>query len=309
MAIHAQIGEDFPQDQTLIQLVNIDGTCYINAALQALFSIPSVQEFIWGCDRVLGESGMKDLAESQVFGHFVKIYVDSMRAPQNEVWYEPTLFLDRVFESGRFKKGEKCDSYEFLMFLWHSIEKSCIELNNALGHIAFASFTELFELSIAASSRHLYFGSVMTEKFMLLPLQVCSSSLYQNLRDAMSDGDLINREFLHIPRVLGLVMSLFVKGNETLSKKLNRIEIPLSLELRDNDGEKRYELCSVIAHCGCDLDDGHYICIFRVKEHWILGDDAHLRGLSQDDIFSFLVQQQLLGYKDMAVYMVFYQRE
>jgi ubiquitin C-terminal hydrolase len=94
-----------------------------------------------------------------------------------------------------------------------------------------------------------------------------------------------------------------------LTKKIRRIDIPLSLQLRDKHGEKCYGLYSVIAHSGCGIDDGHYFCVFRVAEHWILGNDSELRGLSQDEIFGFLVQQRLSGFENISVYMIFYQHE
>lgn len=321
--IHAQLGPEFPAEHTFIQLQNKDGTCFINSVLQALFNLPPVQKFCEDCHAALAKHNLFETAENSptlLIGHFVKIYIDSMRAPQNEVWYEPTYFLDRVFENEQFCRGEQSDANDFFLFLIRKLEND-IELLTATTNECFPTFLPLFRFSLtnAFSTSHgmdQWFSEYLEcniNKSTCPSIQECMNMW---LSPESTTSTQTVHQLDHLGPILAVHVDIFVFNSEIrrVVKNFRGIEISDTLRLVDSSFEqthkpKIYDLRAIIAHNGHSIDEGHYIAVFKTEGRWIVGDDTNIYGLSEDDIHGFLTHQALPGYDSIIPYMLFYQCE
>jgi hypothetical protein len=204
--IHASLGWSFPESHTLIQLVNKDGDCFINSILQALYNLGPVQEYIWKCQDVFERDNLTWRTEQSVFGFFVRIYVDSIRAPQNEVWYEPNYFLDRVFAEGVFRRGIPADAYEFFMFLVTWLDREVDVLNTEHGRELFHPFMDVFRI-VAERQYTEPDGEFFTVEdtflsCLLPPSESISAGLARWMDSYLKDGAHSVRTFVNLPRVL-----------------------------------------------------------------------------------------------------------
>lgn len=309
--VHERLGPDFPGDHTFILFKNMNGTCFVNSVLQGLYSVPSVRDFIWAWDRALGKSDLREQAENvptKPFGHFLKIYVDSMNAPQNEVWYEPTYFLDRVFENGdSYHRGGQYDAYEFLRFLIWSIQTSVETFRDLLGRRDLPEFRPLFEFYVTTS---LYRERMISITVTDSPTKRLQDSIATWMCEE-TDFGYVTRELQNVPPVLTVHFNVVGVDQETRDsvKRFNQMQIPDTLILRPKPGETVvYELCSAVAHNGKTITTGHYLAIIKARDRWVVADDENLFGLNEEQTHDFLMKQWLPGYDSVAVTILFYQK-
>ncbi|KAF0689565.1 Aste57867_18984 [Aphanomyces stellatus] len=94
-----------------------------------------------------------------------------------------------------------------------------------------------------------------------------------------------------IPHVLALHLKRFKYMEETQSfaKLFHRIlfgtELKLPSLITDSasiDSTKLYQLFAVVIHIGNGMDHGHYVCLIRCQEHWILFDDESVQVVQED---------------------------
>ena len=321
--VHERLGPDFPAEHTFILFKNINGTCFVNSVLQALYSVPAIQEFIREWDATLAEHEMKQFVEDvyqMPFGHFLKIYIDSMNAPQNEVWYEPTYFLDRVFENEqRYTRGSQYDAFEFFTFLVNSIDQSTHTFVEVTGNRLMKYFRSLFEFTVTGRiTSPLEAYDCPAETMVALSIGQCTRPrLQENIEQWMSRATMhgqLQRRFMNLPPVLAIVMSSYeldeAKGEYV--KFFSHMEMQDTIRLVESGpGYERgvfYELCGIVAHNGGNIHEGHYTCIIKACDRWVVADDENLYGPSEDELHEFFLHQRLPGYDSLAVTMLIYQR-
>lgn len=119
----------------------------------------------------------------------------------------------------------------------------------------------------------------------------------------------------HLPKVLALHLKRF-KVNETLSRvhKLNyRVAFPIELKVCNttNDADNPdilYTLFAAVIHIGTGLNHGHYVCIARSQNQWLLFDDENVEPISESSIPHFFGSTQELGGSTEHGYILFYQQ-
>jgi ubiquitin C-terminal hydrolase len=311
--IHAALGDSFPANQTIIQLVSKDGDCYINSVLQSLYNLRPVQDYIWNCQNVFEREQLIWRAEESPFGFFVRIYVDSIRASANEVLYEPNYFLDRVFGQSSFRRGVPSDAHQFFLYLLHCLDREESAISAERQRRVFQSFKELFYFTSERNGTEPNgeCWSVEDEFFSLSlpPAASISEGLAKWADSVMDDGTRSVCTIVRLPQVLvcnSCAMNMDCNGY--LHKRFSPIQLQERLSLRDREGEKEYELMSVVIHNGADLDNGHYICVIKTCGRWVLADDAYFRGLGDEEVSRFLWTSYIEGYDKQALSIAFYQR-
>jgi uncharacterized UBP type Zn finger protein len=311
MAIHDGLGSSFPGSHTFIQLVNKDGDCYINSVLQSLYNLRAIEDHCWTCQRQFDSRGLTNRAEQSLFGFFVRIYVDSMRAPQNEVWYEPNYFLDNVFKEGVFQRGVPSDAAQFFLFLANALDAEAAIMNSEHNRPVFPTFSDLFKFEVKREFRHSGRVSFADESCTVCGLPMgdsVASELRHWTQEFRPDGSCALRKFTRYPRVFVCqMMNCQFGADGNLHKIFAPMEIQDRIVLEDRTGNRPYELKSVVMHNGVDVTTGHYFCIFRAAGRWILGDDAMIRGLSDDETADFLVNGHVSGYDQATLALLFYE--
>jgi hypothetical protein len=250
------------------------------------------------------------LAERCLFGFFVKIYVDSERAPQNEVWYEPTYFLDHVFSEGLFHRGAPSDAHEFFLFLASALDMHSTQVASQLQLPTFLSFCALFEFLVDTQVTG-WFRPIVSERHLVFQIPAIDSvrrGLDAWMQPEVDRRNQIFRRFVRLGPCLAFHVNCYElqESSGMLVKRWNTIELQASLDVRDDSGMKHYELVGVVLHNGGDLEDGHYFCVVRICETWVVADDTNLRGLRDEEAANFLVNGMVSGYDRSTVSMVFY---
>lgn len=334
MSIHERLGYNFPQEHTIIQLVNMNSTCYINSVLQSLFNIPSIQNYLEDVSRITKEVDIS--IEQTLFGLFVKIYIDSQRAPQNEVWYEPNYFLDKLFNStNTFKRYEMGDAYELFLTLLRIFDDEIVSINRAINSIrnsprkddifnrnnpihCFSSFFD-FNTENKRNPKFPYYRTPdLREVFNLIPIKPNTNGVEKAIQEFTENP--YYRKFLSLPEILVVKVNVFGIENGNYHKVFVKTPISIQLELSTNKSENMkndnfqaenaiYDLISILMHIGTDFSSGHFMTVFNACDRIIVGDDANFWGLNDEQLGKFLDQNEIPGSETCSsVYMMFYQK-
>jgi hypothetical protein len=312
MSLHERIGPSFPAMRTLIQLANPHSNCFVNCVLQILYNTPAIEDWIRTSDSIISSRGLRERSESMIIGHFIKIYIDSMNAPQNEVWYEPNCFLDHVFGPRGFQRGASGDAGQFFLWLCQAIDESVQTLNYDLGQPLLTSFAAHFWSLLSTTSKTERRSTTSQETLPALPIPILGPHFGRNflgfLKCTMADGLEIERTLLTLPRILVLsfASARFNPETRTVEKVWNRFQIPTRFEASDTSGVKFYDLMGVAVHTGESPCDGHYVCVVQTCEHWLIADDANIWGIG-DELENFLLYGALPGYSGTSPHLAVYQ--
>lgn len=332
MSIHERLGYNFPHDHTIIQLVNINSSCYINSVLQSLFNLPSIQKYLEFVSQKINEHNIS--IEDTLFGLFVKIYIDSQRAPQNEVWYEPNYFLDKFFSvPSQFERHQMCDSNEFFLTILDRFDTDILSINERINGQAnfprndheysknspIRSFSSFFYFRVENRSNPNYpdFHNVAPiETYDMIIVRPDCEGTERAIIDFFSSP--FYRRMLNLPEVFIVNINAFGFGDDGKSfKKFDKTPIKSEVKLttrgfngENADGEEAvYDLVSTVVHNGVDFDSGHFICVFKACGRVIVGDDANFWGLNDEQLRGFVERNEIPGSETCsAIYSMFYQK-
>lgn len=285
----------FFDDFVFIRFKPLGKTDFVNSVLQALYNLKPVQDFInWHHQNLQQNLKAIEKQKGMLFGHFMKIYWDSMHATDNghkktEIDYSPDRFLKRLSETGE-EKGLHSDARKFFEFLRTNIDQS----NETRKY----PFSSLFAMTLHTE---FVFGgaspSRMTEKLLEFDLE--------NRKIPLLFGDqsqkAVRRQFTKIGRIFTVYLPIF----DSQHRKLEGQRTDIREELQFGDGH-HFRLKSAVIHAGDSLSNGHWLCVFWAHDRWVLADDDNIYGLSAEDIGGFLQCQKLPKYENVATSMLFY---
>ncbi|OHT10667.1 Clan CA, family C19, ubiquitin hydrolase-like cysteine peptidase [Tritrichomonas foetus] len=305
MSIHERLG-NFPGDHTIIQLANSNGTCYINSILQSMFNLPSIIQYLEEVEEKLVQLNLKEENEQSLFGLFLKIYIDSMRAPQNEVYYEPNYFLDELFKTlTMFQRGNQADAFDFYHQMLISFDQSNTFMNEIIGKNEIPLFSSFFRIVIDEN----YYRRHEFINYCAITVLPNNEGLEKAIEKWMTPARGISRTFYELPQIFCLRINVFTVENGELKKNFTKTPIPLGFSLRERDSEVNYTFISSVIHNGDHFNDGHFISIFYTCDRIIVGDDANFWGLNDEQLSNFLEFNEVPGSeKSSAIYILFYQR-
>jgi len=112
-----------------------------------------------------------------------------------------------------------------------------------------------------------------------------------------------------LPNILALHLKRF-KYQESLgryTKLFYRVPFPTSLRLPNTaddtvNPDRLYELFAVVVHIGNGPHHGHYVCLIRSSDRWVMCDDENVEPIEDSDIFRYFGD-----YPSGAGYVLFYQ--
>ena len=301
--IHDALG-GFPSKHHFIVFSNVDKAWFAPVVLQAMYAVRPIRKYIRCNQLKLHEKSLCETVENterRPFGHFLKIFVDSKNARENEVHYEPTEFLKRVFEHERFAQGRECDARRFLRFLLKEIDRSVSELNPK-HDLDLERFGPMLEMRVRTK---LDGQRSMTQDLESLEVLRLDKDFFRVWMD--SDG--VTRRFVRSPEVLIVSFEIFDDEGRRTERVVRNLEE--TVDLKDCDDKPvRYSLCSAIVHCGESVSKGHWVCVFKARDRWLVEDRERFFGLlGEEDKSRFFTEQEVPGLENTAVYLAFYQME
>jgi len=287
--------------ETTSPLVNLGNTCFMNAAVQALFAIPPIYNYL-----LKVESDKK----------FTKSFSEIAKAMKTGKPYRPTVMKTEILPELKLNKANcQEDASEFLLLAQDRIErenngKKRFRIQNGL----FQSF-DIFEYVF-----HMKFGIIIRFNDGRIGID---DAVFNGIYPLAWDGpntpqtlvDLLNINFSEFspqdlkqqhrrnyiasaPRIFALQIDCFnpitgvKKGNIKIPEKLN---IQAYMLPNKQDVPTDYDLISVIYHQGVTRHMGHYFA--QVKHHgiWFEKNDGMSKKIATRNS------------KD-APYIVFYQK-
>jgi len=272
-----------------IGLHNPSFYCYQNVIVQTFLTIPEVGNLMQNLPHLAqisnAKDGTKSFSETLALGLWY-IYCNQQTEQADLNIYMNPLTLRRSIKSlseGKYSGSFQIDAVEFLDFFIHKVIE---EFENI-----FASNAEIDNLFFGSIAYKVPSGSIHTNKFLTLPVNIMDgvSSLEEAFQSTYGDnqGEVVQK-IESLPPVLIIQLFRFTYNREEqkivkLTKKIHfpqRLTIPhfaMSENLQEHctEDHKTYNLTSVIYHKGLVANMGHYNCdIFHdTLNTWVHYDD------------------------------------
>ena len=291
-----------------------------------------IQNYIEDVDKITREVDIS--IEDTLFGLFVKIYIDSQRAPQNEVWYEPNYFLNKVFDidTHNFHRGQMGDSYEFFLFLYRHFDIEIARINQFVNSIRnsprmndesynsnnpIRRFSDFFNFDISCKFNPAfpyYEKPEPVDTFNLIPIYPEREGVEKAILNFQKKPYF--RNFLTLPDILVIKNNILgIDHDGKYYKNFEKTPIPfqidLSTEKNGNNGSEKasYTLCAAVMHISEDANGGHFMTVIRICGGLVVFDDADIWGLNTDQLVNFISRNEVPGReRTSAAYILFYQK-
>ncbi|XP_053933781.1 inactive ubiquitin carboxyl-terminal hydrolase 50 [Cuculus canorus] len=303
----------------LTGLTNLGNTCYMNATLQCLCSVPPLLEYFLSgkYETALPEENDESVT---AFGSLIS----SMWCGKSDCVSPEGFHSAFAKRYPVFSRGMQQDAQEFLICVLDELHKAFIkpskrrhgtEAEASRGSVGETSIiTQLFEGQLSYSVKCLKCKTTINrpENFTILSVPIpskTSCSLQDCLEHFFQQDTLTRNNQVHCfccgtkqdtavkgtvtkaPQIIIFHLKRFEWQGESERKLLTDIYYPLNnLDLSPYTSslpckDTRYSLCATVNHAGL-LDDGHYtaFCKHVISENWYIFDDAQITKIPDSSV-------------------------
>lgn len=289
-------------------LLNIGNTCYANSALQLLFSIDELREYIlddknWEnqLKEICIKKGIsKDTEIVQLIKQYFIIILYKFLTISGDVKNPLCIFslFNYKNPNSNFNIREQNDSHEFLNMLLDNLEeefyklKNIIPLESSIKKTEYSSIlSDLLNIEYNIKFKNTNDNSIeyITEKNNFLYLHLSSDENKENIQSLINkflNNELIDNENNEIEKEIKINKSskyLLCYLTRFIGMRKNNKPVDIS-KIIDIDN-KKYEIISIISHSG-STSGGHYINYSKRKGEWYLFNDSSVHKMSEDTVLN-----------------------
>lgn len=305
-------------------LENRGVTCYMNAALQALFHIPAIAKYLTDVYR----NKVAGLKYNSVTRDVAALY-KKVTEPGHRVRVHPSKLIRRLDDiNPMLSEWRQEDAHEFWMSIVSRLQEDSVpkgeKLRSSIIHDIFGGTAEqritckkcghvsttnqdFYDLSVSFSpkqqgSKHYSLDQAIEDFFTPEAIRPSSShgKGYKCESCHSETSALKGVSIKDAPEYLTVHIKRFKFEGEHPSKVKDPMSYPVDLDLTQYnlDGPLKYKLVAVIIHEGRTVSSGHYVALCRQPGgEWVFYDDDELRRVSE----SFVRKQP-------SSYMLIYSR-
>lgn len=294
-------------------LLNIGNTCYANSALQMLFSIPELREYL--LNDANWEEHLKNIClkhncqtESDVLNIVKKYYsiiLYKFLNNKGDVKNPYVIFglLDYRNRKIHFNVGEQNDSQEFLSVILNNLNDEFYKLKKEMDidteEVDMKSesiVSDLLNLEYTVDLEYLDYDKSETVKqnnlFLILHLKPGFKAIQDSI-DHISETEVIDGFYEKVENKTKIKKTVNIsKTSEYLlchivRFKNNREKNSQPLQILDNIkiNNKVYEVVSIVSHSG-GIGGGHYINYSNRKGEWFLFNDSNISKVNKEDVLN-----------------------
>eukprot|EP00894_Picocystis_sp_ML_P001329 jgi/Pico_ML_1/51846/g356.t1 len=332
-----------PDSERIFGLENYGNTCYCNSVLQSLYYCVPFREKL--LEHGTARNGV---GEENLLTCLHELFQQIAQQRKKAGVVGPKKFVNRLKKDNEMFRGYlHQDAHEFLNFLLNELcdilekedkenrDRNHRDVEKKGGQTTWVH--DLFQGYLVNETRCLLCESVSRreEAFLDLNLEVQQNTSVTSCIKNFSATEMMkgNEKFMcdgcggalweaerrmrikHLPKILSLHLKRF-KVNESLGRvhKLNyRVAFPIQLKLcnttEDADNpDVLYTLFAAVIHIGAGLNHGHYVCIAKSQNQWLLFDDENVEPISESSIPMFFGSTQEYGGSAEHGYILFYQQ-
>ncbi|MDR1591258.1 MAG: ubiquitin carboxyl-terminal hydrolase [Puniceicoccales bacterium] len=285
-----------------IGLPNLGNSCYINSAMQLLFSIPEFRKAIlsseiWDRINVVKNSNMQvDEPNTQVI-QVLRFLFQCMNTKTVNLEVLRDCYPDLGY------RGEQEDCVEFMTAILNDIEAVLPELTKLFRYDVQTTISSNSKAKVLSR-----FKSVRDEAMIFHPLPIdlfnAKVNTLENVleRAYNTPEDIEGWEVIEkgikipaqrIPKITEIPAYMFfqIERFDWEGNKLdNPFDFPSKFDMKPYcvkgiEGETSMELCGIIVHCGESIVEGHYFALVKnERDEWIEFNDESVRNIKGDFI-------------------------
>lgn len=324
-------------------LENYDNTCYCNSVLQALYFCIPFRRHILAYHHALAQSqeAGAEGPEDTLMWQLAKLFANIAGQRKQTGVIGPKQFVRKLREENiMFEGDDHQDAHEFLNYLLNelvtTLQKEAAPSPDTplseLGKIK-TWVHDVFEGSLTNQTRCMCCEEVTnrTEPFLDLSIDVEDHSSITACLNKFSSTEMLDgrdkffcdkcaslqeaeKRMLvkKLPHVLTVHLKRFkyfeqVQGYRKLSC---RVVFPFELRLPNTsqdceDEDRVYSLFAIVVHAGNGMNHGHYVCIVKSQDRWLMFDDERVLPIDHQDVQSLSFGS--ISKRTDVGYILFYQ--
>lgn len=294
-------------------LLNIGNTCYANSALQMLFSIPELRNYL--LDDNNWEEQLKNIClknncqtEEDVLNTIKKYYSIILYKFLNnngDVKNPYVIFglMDYRNKKIHFNVGEQNDSQEFLSVILDNLNEEFYKLKkemnlseNEINMDCKSIVTDLLNVEYSVNLKYLNnnVNEIIKQNtlFLILHLKPEFKTIQDSIDDVIKtekvDGFYEKVEnktkiekTVNISQTSDYLLCHIVRFKNNREKNNQPLQILNDIKINDNV----YEVMSIISHSG-GINGGHYINYSNRKGEWLLFNDSNVSVVNKESVLN-----------------------